>query len=157
MKVQANVSFVGSVDGTKFRANEGDIFELPNGVDWLNAGLVSPFKGEVEKAVVIPPEKAVAPPQQEESEPVQPPSDPTDELAELVGEGPAAALAKSGFGTPEAAKDAIAIGLDLEEIDGVGPATVRKLEAFEPEPEEESEDDTDEEGDPIESEEESEE
>ncbi len=59
VKVRALLSFVAVVDGRKFRAIEGDEFDLPAGVDWLAAGLVAPVGQEPEAAAVEQPEKAV--------------------------------------------------------------------------------------------------
>lgn len=53
MKVKALVSFVGyDGQGTKHRVSQGDEFELPAGVDWLEKGLaaaVVPPKGKKKK------------------------------------------------------------------------------------------------------------
>jgi hypothetical protein len=60
MRVIAKKSFVASVGEQMIRASEGDELELPEGVDWLNAGLVEPVRGKApESAMVAPPEKAV--------------------------------------------------------------------------------------------------
>ena len=40
MKVKALNSFVGTVNGVKHRVAADDVFELPEGADWLRAGLV---------------------------------------------------------------------------------------------------------------------
>ena len=58
MKVIAVKSFGGSKYG---HISEGKVFDLPKGVDWLKAGLVVPFKEEIETAMTASPEKAVKP------------------------------------------------------------------------------------------------
>ncbi len=40
MKVKALNSFVGTVNGIKYRVAAGDVLDLPDGADWLRAGLV---------------------------------------------------------------------------------------------------------------------
>lgn len=41
MRVKALRSFAGTApSGSKYRVVEGEEFDLPEGVDWLNAGLV---------------------------------------------------------------------------------------------------------------------
>ena len=40
MKVRALVGFVATIDGVKYRAQAGDELLLPDGADWLRAGLV---------------------------------------------------------------------------------------------------------------------
>ena len=58
MRVRALTSFAGS----GVSVGMGDEFELPEGVDWLRAGLVEVIpEPEQEKAVAEPPEKAVKP------------------------------------------------------------------------------------------------
>lgn len=56
MLVKAVRSFGGSKYGHKA---EGSVFELPDGVDWLQAGLVIPFVEEPEEATIEAPERAV--------------------------------------------------------------------------------------------------
>ena len=58
MKVIALKSFGGTEYGSY---STGDIFELPEGVDWLKAGLVRPLEVEAETATAEPVEKAVKP------------------------------------------------------------------------------------------------
>ena len=58
MLVKAVKSFGGSQHGHRA---EGSVFELPDGVDWLQAGLVVPVGEEVETATLEAPEKAVKP------------------------------------------------------------------------------------------------
>jgi hypothetical protein len=60
--VRALKSFGGS-DGRGHRVHHsaGDIFELPDGADWLRAGLVEAHPLERETAALEPPEKAVMP------------------------------------------------------------------------------------------------
>lgn len=55
MIVRALTSFGGTEYG---HYSDGDVFELPEGVDWLRAGLVEIVQ---EAAVMEPPEKAVKP------------------------------------------------------------------------------------------------
>ena len=68
MKVTALVSFVGFSGGVKVRANEGDVIDMPEGADWLSAGLVEPFEEQKsvrkapESAAVEPSESAMKPP-----------------------------------------------------------------------------------------------
>lgn len=57
MKVRVLKSF----GGVNFRASSGDIIELPEGVDWLRAGLVEPFIEEPEAAAIEPAETATMP------------------------------------------------------------------------------------------------
>lgn len=63
MKVKAIKSFVGKgPDGIKYRQEAGDVFDLPEGTDWIKAGLVIPAEtGELELAATEPAETAVAP------------------------------------------------------------------------------------------------
>jgi hypothetical protein len=58
MLVRAVKSFGGSKYGHK---PAGSVFELPEGVDWLQAGLVEPVEQEIETASVEAPETAVKP------------------------------------------------------------------------------------------------
>lgn len=54
MKVQAVVSFAGLVRGVAIAVQAGQVIDLPEGVDWLTAGLVAPAPApmsEVELAV----------------------------------------------------------------------------------------------------------
>lgn len=61
MKVRAVLSFSGSEPGGgSFSIQEGQVFELPEGTDWLEAGLVVPVDEpapEVEFAVSVRDEK----------------------------------------------------------------------------------------------------
>ena len=60
MKVRALTSFGGTyARGNHVHYGKGDKFELPTGVDWLNAGLVEAIETQPEAAVVKPPRKAV--------------------------------------------------------------------------------------------------
>lgn len=64
MQVIANRSFVGYVDGVARSVCEGDRFDLPETVDWLTAGFVSPaltIPTEPQAAVIVPSESAVLP------------------------------------------------------------------------------------------------
>lgn len=58
MKVRAVKSFGGSQYGHRAA---GSVFDLPDGVDWLEAGLVVPVEPEIETAAMEAPEKAVKP------------------------------------------------------------------------------------------------
>lgn len=61
MRVRAVKSFGSTFYGHK---PAGSVFELPDGVDWLEAGLVEPVDekaGEIESATLEAPEKAVKP------------------------------------------------------------------------------------------------
>ncbi len=58
MRVRALTSFAGS----GFSVGQGDEFDLPEGVDWLRAGLVEAIpEPEQEAAIAEMPEKAVKP------------------------------------------------------------------------------------------------
>jgi len=57
MRVRALTSFAGN----GVSVGMGDEFELPDGVDWLWAGLVEVIEPEQEAAVAEMPEKAVKP------------------------------------------------------------------------------------------------
>ena len=46
MKVKALKSFVSTIDSVKHRIQEGDVFDLPKGADWLTAGLVEMVAAE---------------------------------------------------------------------------------------------------------------
>lgn len=59
MRVKALKGFVATIDGTKYRVQEGDELTLPEGADWLQAGLVAAVKAEAETATVKAPETAV--------------------------------------------------------------------------------------------------
>lgn len=49
MKVRALTSFVGyDGEGKKWRVSEGDEFDLPAGVDWLEKGLVTEAETKAE-------------------------------------------------------------------------------------------------------------
>lgn len=63
MKVIVVRSFVAQVDGRKYRLAEGDVVNLPEGVDWLRAGLVQALDepAPIEQATVSAPQAAVAP------------------------------------------------------------------------------------------------
>jgi hypothetical protein len=62
MRVIAKKSFVASVGERMIRASEGEELEMPDGVDWLNAGLVEPVRGKApESASIEPSEKAIKP------------------------------------------------------------------------------------------------
>lgn len=58
MLVRALKSFGGNKYG---HFPEGKVFELPDGVDWLRAGLVELVEPEIETASIEAPEKAVKP------------------------------------------------------------------------------------------------
>ncbi len=60
MKVRAVKSFSANLDGEILHFPDGKEFELPKGVDWLEAGLVVPVRTtKKRKATVKPKEKAV--------------------------------------------------------------------------------------------------
>ena len=54
MKVKALVGFVGTVDGKTVSHPAGSEFELPDGADWLRAGLVVAVEGEAEEESANP-------------------------------------------------------------------------------------------------------
>jgi hypothetical protein len=61
MKVRCVRSFAGRApDGSLVSHSEGEVFELPKGTDWLQAGLVVPVVeraiDQAEKEIVNPPE-----------------------------------------------------------------------------------------------------
>lgn len=58
MRVIALKAFGGTEHGS---FSQGQVFDLPDGVDWLEAGLVRPVKAEPESATVEAEEKAVKP------------------------------------------------------------------------------------------------
>lgn len=58
MKVKVIRSFGSTQYG---HYSEGQVIDLPDGVDWLKAGLVVPFKEPLETATAEPPEKATKP------------------------------------------------------------------------------------------------
>ncbi len=60
MMVKALNSFVGSVNGAKYRVAAGDVLELPDGADWLRAGLVE-VVAEPEAVEVVAEPEAVKP------------------------------------------------------------------------------------------------
>jgi len=123
MKVQAIKSFSSVTDTGRQHYAAGAVFELPEGVDWLRAGLVKPAGEAVgsSTASMEATETAVSPAQQ-----AQPRSRETVPVTAVSGIGAATAetLAQMGVETvPQllAADDAL-----LLRIDGVGPATVRR-------------------------------
>lgn len=63
MKVRAITSFVGHYgpDRNTIVASAGMEFTLPDGVDWLKAGLVEAVKAEPEKATKAPAANAARP------------------------------------------------------------------------------------------------
>lgn len=50
-----------------------------------------------------------------------------EELVHLVGKRAGKALVKAGYGSLASVREALGSGVDLTAIDGVGPATIRKL------------------------------
>ena len=58
MKVKALKSFGGINKGGRVHHSAGDIFELPDGVDWLRAGLVEKVPVKRRTATRKPKEKA---------------------------------------------------------------------------------------------------
>lgn len=54
MQVRALVGFVGIVNGQSRAVRAGEVFDLPDGVDWLTAGFVAPVAPGVETAAVDP-------------------------------------------------------------------------------------------------------
>lgn len=44
MKVIPTVGFTSTIDGTKYRAQEGVAIDMPEGADWVTAGLAVPAK-----------------------------------------------------------------------------------------------------------------
>lgn len=60
MKAIALKSFVGGApNGAQVHVTEGDVFDLPPGTDWVQAGLARPLPAQAETAAVEPPERAV--------------------------------------------------------------------------------------------------
>lgn len=60
MRVRVVRSFSARLQGKSFQGHIGEEFELPAGVDWLQAGLVVPVRSKpVEHAVQRAPERAV--------------------------------------------------------------------------------------------------
>ena len=51
MKVKALKSFGGARSQGRYHYSEGQVFDLPDGADWLKAGLVVAVKEERETAV----------------------------------------------------------------------------------------------------------
>jgi hypothetical protein len=51
MRVLALVSFVGMVNGQLLSVKKGAEIEMPDGVDWLTAGMVTPAPELIEVAV----------------------------------------------------------------------------------------------------------
>lgn len=51
MKVKALKSFGGASSQGRYHYSEGQVFDLPDGADWLKAGLVVAVKEERETAV----------------------------------------------------------------------------------------------------------
>lgn len=49
MKVIVNRSFVSRFNGQTYRPSQGDVVEMPEGADWLRAGLVSAVEETVEE------------------------------------------------------------------------------------------------------------
>lgn len=46
MQVQAMVSFAAMVNGQSIAVRAGEVVEMPEGADWLRAGLAIPFAEE---------------------------------------------------------------------------------------------------------------
>jgi hypothetical protein len=60
IRVQAVKSFVSIIGDKKYRVEQDQKLELPEGADWLEVGFVVPVREEqVETATVKPAEKAV--------------------------------------------------------------------------------------------------
>ena len=60
MRVKAVKSFVDKVGDTKYRVEQDQEFELPEGVNWLDVGFVVPARDiELKTATIAPKEKAV--------------------------------------------------------------------------------------------------
>ena len=55
MKVKALKSFGGASSQGRYHYSEGQVFDLPDGADWLKAGLVVAVKEERETAVKLKP------------------------------------------------------------------------------------------------------
>lgn len=55
MMVQALVSFVARINGNAMTIPAGQVIAMPDGADWLAAGLVAPVpEPEIETAVLAP-------------------------------------------------------------------------------------------------------
>ena len=113
MLVRAVKSFGGLGPHGRIHVSSGQVFELPEGVDWLKAGLVVPVEGQPESAMLAPAQpKHVGV---------------GKKLAWTVpGVGAAAAELLSGIGIETVADLAASSENELIQLDGVGKATARK-------------------------------
>lgn len=60
MKVEVLIGFVSTIQGVKYRAQAGDVLEMPPGADWVKAGLVSPLPSPSPKVDELRKKKAAA-------------------------------------------------------------------------------------------------
>jgi hypothetical protein len=56
MRVKAVISFVSRIEGQSYRVEEGQEVDMPDGADWMTAGLVVPSKAKQERATKKPAE-----------------------------------------------------------------------------------------------------
>ncbi len=49
MKVQATVGFVSTIDSKKYRVQAGQVLVMPEGADWVTAGLAVAVEAEAPK------------------------------------------------------------------------------------------------------------
>lgn len=102
---------------------------IPDGKKLINAGYAVGLEAP-EVAAVMAPERAVEPrpaPKAPSPGPSLNSREGEEALIDLVGAGPGQALIEAGIRSIMQARLAIQAGEDLTEIDGVGPATVKKL------------------------------
>lgn len=99
MRVRAVVSFVSTFGGRNYKANRGDVLEMPAGADWLSSGLVQVVAEDGETAV-LPAARA----RSEAAEPV----------TAIAGIGPKTAEALAALGVETVAQLAAAEGLPDE-------------------------------------------
>ena len=62
MKVLVLRSFAGKFEGVSHVHSEGDEFDMPDGTDWIKAGLVKPVRGASTKSTTPNPEPDPEPP-----------------------------------------------------------------------------------------------
>lgn len=113
MRVRAIRSFVSRVGGRTYRLGVGDEMGLPDGADWLKAGLVAPVKASRQETAVRP----------------RPADVRARTVAQVPGIGAEMGAELNALGILTARELLAADVATLTGIKGVGRATARKWQA----------------------------